>query len=143
MESPIKSAGILVFNNNKVLLVKHGEKAGHLTGVYGIPGGRFSENEDEKTTAIRELKEETGIEVSLSNLKDYPGNLYTARIKKKDLTEKLFSIKVFVADKYIGNLRKTEETTPEWINISDLKNYNLLPNVEKAINDGYNYKSHQ
>jgi len=35
---PILSAHILIFNQDKVLLVKHEEGAGHINGVYGIPG---------------------------------------------------------------------------------------------------------
>ena len=42
MENIIKSAGILVFLDNTVLLVHHGEKAEHLSDTYGIPAGRLT-----------------------------------------------------------------------------------------------------
>ncbi|MFH1822816.1 MAG: NUDIX hydrolase [Patescibacteria group bacterium] len=57
----IKTAGMLVYNENKVLLVKHKEGAKHQTGVYGLPAGSVEKNESKINTAIRELKEETGL----------------------------------------------------------------------------------
>ena len=49
---PIPTAHVLLFQNGKVLLVRHEEGAGHLTGTYGIPGGRQSQNETLKETAV-------------------------------------------------------------------------------------------
>ncbi len=54
-----KSCGIVVFKNNKVLIIKHNR------GHYGIPKGHVEENESEFETAIREVKEETNIDAQI------------------------------------------------------------------------------
>ena len=54
-----KSCGIVVFNNNSVLLIKHNR------GHYGLPKGHVEENETEFDTAIRETKEETNIDAKI------------------------------------------------------------------------------
>jgi len=36
----IPTVAVLIIKDDEVLLVKHTEKAGYLTGIYGLPGGR-------------------------------------------------------------------------------------------------------
>ena len=54
-----KSCGIVVFNNNKVLLVHHN------LGHWGFPKGHVELGETDEETAQREVFEETGISASI------------------------------------------------------------------------------
>ena len=54
-----KSCGTICFDGDKVLMVKH--NAGHCA----FPKGHVEEGETEFETAIRETKEETGIDVEI------------------------------------------------------------------------------
>lgn len=54
-----KSCGAIVINDDKVLLVKH--NAGHI----GFPKGHVEDGETEEETAIREVKEETGLDIEV------------------------------------------------------------------------------
>ncbi len=139
MKNTIPSVEILVFKDSQVLLVREGEKSGHLTGIYGLPGGRFNEGESEKQVAVRELDEETGLQVKEEDLIVYPNNVYYADIERKDGTVKNFSMIVYIAQKYEGDLKSNDQTEPYWIEIDKLSTYNLLPNCEKAIRDGLNF----
>lgn len=57
-----KSCGAIVINkNNKILLVHH--NAGH----WDFPKGHVEEGETEEQTAIREVKEETNIDIIINN----------------------------------------------------------------------------
>ena len=57
-----KSCGAIVINkNNKILLVHH--NAGHLD----FPKGHIENRETEEQTAIREVKEETNIDIIINN----------------------------------------------------------------------------
>lgn len=132
---PIESAHIIVFRQGKVLLVRHGVASGHITGVYGLPGGRMNPHEDKTSAVVREFKEETGYQLKKQDLISYPQNQYTADIERKDEGLKRFTMTVFLAKKFQGSLQGTDETKPQWIKIDDLNSYHLLPNVEKAIKD--------
>jgi ADP-ribose pyrophosphatase YjhB (NUDIX family) len=130
----IPTVGVLVMKNGMVLLVRHGEASEHSNGKYGLPAGRMQNNESAGETACRELKEETGLDADLDSLVRLPGEWFAA-IKRKDGTKK-FSLAVFLADKFDGQLSGSIETAPEWINIKDLKRYDLLPNVFDIISEG-------
>lgn len=63
-----KSCGAIVIDNDKVLVVRH--NAGHL----GFPKGHVEGNETEVETAIREVKEETGIDIEVDSNYRYTTN---------------------------------------------------------------------
>jgi 8-oxo-dGTP diphosphatase len=135
MDEVTKTAGILFFREDEVLLVYHKEKAKHQTGVYGIPAGRLEPGENEIEAAIRETEQETTLNVGMENLIPLP-IIYAAKIQRKKELPRIFSLKVFLCKKFKGEPNETEENSPKWIKISELHKYNLLPNVEKIINDG-------
>ncbi|KKQ78432.1 hypothetical protein A3F00_04375 [Candidatus Daviesbacteria bacterium RIFCSPHIGHO2_12_FULL_37_11] len=135
----VPSIGILVFKGGDVLVVKHGEAAGHVTGVYGIPSGKL-EGRSEKEVAVKELEEETGLQTKEEDLLEFPDNHFSADISRKDGTIKRFPWTVFICTKYSGELRGTEETIPEWVAISKLNTLeSLLPNVIEAAKNGLSF----
>lgn len=129
----IITAHILIFQGDSILLVRHNESAGHVTGTYGIPGGHVEENESLKQAAVGEFEEETGLIVQENELSSFPRSEYTADIKRKDGTTKRYTMHIFLAQKFEGDLKSDYETTPEWINLDSLDSVNLLPNVKNAI----------
>ncbi|MDO8514864.1 MAG: NUDIX domain-containing protein [bacterium] len=131
----IPTVGVVAIKDNRVLLVRHGSAAEHLTGVYGLPSGRQEDGESETETAIREFNEETGLETSLENLKLLP-SAYSASIPRKDGTIRNFSLKVFLCNGFKGSLVTTEESIPEWVEVDKITLLALLPNVEKAVIEG-------
>lgn len=56
-----KSCGAVVFKENQVLLIKH------VLGHIDFPKGHMEAGENEKETAIREVKEETNIDIILDS----------------------------------------------------------------------------
>ena len=60
-----KSCGCIIIENNKVLLI-HQTK-----GHWGFPKGHIEENETEFDTALREVKEETNLDVEINVEKGY------------------------------------------------------------------------
>lgn len=109
----IPTVGVVAFKGQQVLLVRHGEAAGHLTGRYGLPGGRFEEGETAVQAAEREFEEETGLTVFEGALVSFPENLFFAKIERKDGTIKEFSFEVFLCTNFSGDISGTEETHPE------------------------------
>lgn len=138
MKNIVPAIGILVFDEDKVLLVQHGEGAEHLTGIYGIPSGRLEENESEIDAAKREMEEETGLKCSIADLVGYPNNVYFAKIERKHGTDN-FKWTVFICKKSFGSIHLSEETKPEWVKISDINKLKLLPNIGQAVKDGLEF----
>lgn len=133
----VKTVVVLIFNGDKILTVRH--KVGTIAGegVYGLPGGKLRPEETEIEAAIRELREETGLETSAEDLIQFPGNKFNALLNIKGQM-KPASMTVFICNNYKGELtEETGKTKPEWV---DRKRFNLLyetlPNVLEAVENG-------
>ena len=64
-----KSCGCIIIKNNKVLLVYENGR-----NFWGFPKGHVEEGENEIQTALREVKEEIGIDVEINESKRYSIN---------------------------------------------------------------------
>lgn len=137
MVDVIPTVAAIITRNAQVLLVVHGEKAGHMTGIYGLPSGRVEEGETEQQAIVREITEETGLTVTENDLIEFSGDYFQASIPRKDGTVKVYGWKVFKVRSFTGEIRGTDETTPEWTDTSDITKLDdegkLLPNVRIAI----------
>ena len=101
-----KSCGCIILDNNMVLLVKH--NAGH----WDFPKGHVENNETEEQTAIREVKEETNIDVEI-----IPGYRYVIQYSPKENVIK--DVVFFIAKKFSNNIKaqESEISIVEWVDI--------------------------
>ena len=87
----IRAAGIMYVSGNSVLLLKRSDK-GDAEGTWAFPGGKLEDGETPEQAAIRESREETGIEAGDLEQIDSTSNgnveftTYLARIEKTDPT---------------------------------------------------------
>ncbi|MEK7652100.1 MAG: NUDIX hydrolase [Patescibacteria group bacterium] len=137
--TPVASVGIVVFAEDSVLLVRHEAGAEHLINTYGLPSGRLEEGETYVSAAKRELAEETGLITAEEDLMELPEK-YTAEIPRKDGTTRLFFWIVFLCKAFSGELTVSNETSPEWVKMSDIKKHQLLPNIENAISQALRFR---
>ncbi|MFA7118707.1 MAG: 8-oxo-dGTP diphosphatase [Sphaerochaetaceae bacterium] len=99
-----------LFDNDKVLLID--KKTGLGSGMVNAPGGHVEIAETANEAAIREFKEETGLDISS------PTKRGELRFQFKDgLGERAY---VYFAYAYSGELRECEEARPFWNNISEI-----------------------
>lgn len=71
--NPIPAAGAIIIRDNRILLVKRAVMP--KVGWWCIPAGFMEWSEHPRATAIRELKEETGIDIEIKSLFEvYSGN---------------------------------------------------------------------
>lgn len=79
-QRPQVGVGVLIVKDGQVLLAKR--KGSHGEGEYAFPGGHLEYGESFSECAIRETREETGIEISdikfqyLANIIKYAGKQY-------------------------------------------------------------------
>ncbi|MFR5765582.1 MAG: NUDIX hydrolase [Clostridia bacterium] len=141
MDKPIRKAvRCYLIKDNNVVATKY--KEGSKEGYYDIPGGKIEEGELPEQTAIREMKEETGLDVR--NLK-YKGNMIIEYLNR------IFDFDVFVASESEGEPQEFQENTSEWIEIPELLHKEkILSNIiildrffiQGLIDDTYNFKMH-
>ena len=87
----------LISEKDKILFVQEGKENYHY-GRWNLPGGHLEEGEAIEQAVIREIKEETGLNIKLKGLI----GIYTLRAHKH------YFHYVFSADKVSGNLKAQE-----------------------------------
>lgn len=118
-----KSCGAIIFNEDKVLVVKQ------TSGFYGFPKGHVEIGETEKETAIREVKEETGLDIKIISDKRYTQSYIVKENVHKDVV-------FFIAKLENNNEKRQVEEIEEilWIDINEVENiltYNSLKELWK------------
>lgn len=106
-----KSCGAIIFNDGKVLVVKQ------TSGFYGFPKGHVEIGETEKETAIRETKEETGLDIKIISNKRYTQSYIVKENVHKDVV-------FFIAKLENNNEKRQVEEIEEilWIDINEVEN---------------------
>jgi len=74
---PVPTVGVICLRGDEVLLIKRGTPP--RLGQWSLPGGRLEWGETTAAGALRELKEETGIEAELLGLIDVVDGVFPAR----------------------------------------------------------------
>jgi ADP-ribose pyrophosphatase YjhB (NUDIX family) len=67
-ENPVPASACIVFDNNKILLVKRSVEPQF--GKWCLPGGFHEVDETIRESALRELREETGLEGTIEGIVD-------------------------------------------------------------------------
>ena len=119
-----KACGCMIFNHDRVLLVKQ------TTGDWGFPKGHIEENETEEETAIREVKEETGLDVVLVNDKRYVTEYITDKANLKQVV-------YFIARPERGKLeaQDSEITLIGWFDVEEAKRVITYQNTKELFEE--------
>lgn len=116
MNSP-KIAKAIVYDGNKVLILKRSEHIDKHPGEWDLPGGHIIEGEDMQDGLLREVWEETGLRIN------HPEKLYSQgrdTYYKAPLPQKKVSL-------------SNEHTDHKIVDLRDLKNYDLPSKYVDAI----------
>lgn len=118
---------IILNNEGKILILKRNPSEVHYPGLWDIPGGGMDKAESLKDTAIREAKEECGLDVEIKE--DY----FTVFHR----TDAPVDIYGFLGGQTKGNVTLSAEHTEfAWMSKSDWENIELIPS-SKAIVKAY------
>lgn len=74
LPAPVPCAGVVCLRGDEVLLVRRGRPP--LQGEWSLPGGRIEPGERAIDAALRELREETGIEAEITGLLDVVDGIF-------------------------------------------------------------------
>lgn len=128
MDKPVRKAvRCFVIDGDKVLVIKY--KSPHvMAGWYDIPGGKIEEGETPTQTAVREVREETALDISKLKRK---GNLVV------EYPERIFDFEVFCAEEFSGAPKDLTENSSEWIAISELLSKDNIFSCTQLLNNKY------
>lgn len=112
------------------------KNTGYEDGKYCLPGGHVEANEELRKTAIREAKEEIGIDIKLSDLELY--KILNRKISKGGE----YIDFIFKAEKWTGAITNEEYDKCEeiiWIDINNIPENTLdfIPEVLRENNSIY------
>ncbi|MEA1936963.1 MAG: NUDIX domain-containing protein [Patescibacteria group bacterium] len=137
------TASALITNKRKVLLVNHKK-----LGVWLYPGGHIESNETPDQTVIREVKEETGLDVEIigeknKSLADYKADvsvLYTPYTILCELIGKdhyhidmIYLCRIISGSNEQINYNRDESKGIGFFGKEDLENIKLFPNFRKLL----------
>jgi 8-oxo-dGTP diphosphatase len=74
---PVPAVGTVCFRGEDVALIRRGTKP--MAGSWSLPGGKIEFGEGTGEAALRELKEETGLNARLVGLVDVVDGIFTSR----------------------------------------------------------------
>ena len=123
-----KSCGAIIYNNNnEVLVVKH--TAGH----WDFPKGHMEIGENEYQTAIREVKEETNIDIDI-----YKENRYTINYSPKENVDKTVVFFFFLSKTNDLKKQECEIASIGWFKYDDALNILTYDIAKELLKKSYN-----
>ena len=131
MKRPCVGVGVVVIKGNKVLLGKR--KNAHGEGSWCFPGGHLEFNESVEECAVREVREETGIEIKNLRLGPFTNDVFEKEAKHY--------VTLFVIAEYASGKAKVME--PEkcekwaWFEWGSLPEPLFLP-IQNLLKQGFN-----
>lgn len=124
--NPYPAADVIIYRNDKIVLVRRKEP---VRGKLAFPGGFIEWGETVEAAAIREAKEETGLDIELEEL------LGVYSDPKRDPRAHIFTI-TFIGKPIGGKLRTSEEHMEiGWYKISELDFSKLASDHSKILQD--------
>ena len=122
-ESSKKGAGIFFTDGGHVLLLKRA--AGKHESKWDLPGGGAKEGESNIGAAIREAKEETGLD-------SIPGHRFDS-LDSKNGHKRFTTFLYRVGNQFECSLSK-EHSEWQWVAFEDVKSKDLHPKLEENMN---------
>lgn len=128
MVTPITKSRVIIIKDKKVLLIRRHKNGDH---YYALPGGTVEKNETIEETAIREIKEETNLDIALGK------KIFESSTGQQSY-HYYFLAKSFKGDIKLGGPEierqsKNNQYNLEWVSVEKLDKIDLLPVAIKGI----------
>ncbi len=140
MKYPEATVGAVILNQENKVLICKSSKWNH---KYVIPGGHIEAGETMEAALVREVKEETGLEIYDIRLLGITESIYS----KSFQSQKHFLFVDFICRSDCTEVKLNHEAQSyEWIELAEVENYNLeefTASLLKELRRGKNSKYRQ
>ena len=128
-DRPAIGVGVVVWKDGKVLLIRRGKSP--MRGRWSLPGGRQELGETVREAAVREVREETGVEIRLGALLDV---VDTIRRDDSGAVTLQYTLVDFDADWIAGAPQAASDAEcAEWADPDDLAPYGLWSETLRIV----------
>src|SRR5690348_18028660 len=125
-EQSIPCVGAIITDSDRILLIRRGHEPE--AGRWSLPGGRIEAGETDEQALIREVREETGLEVA-------PGPLIGA-VDRPRPDGRVLVIRDYAATVTGGTLAAGDDADDaRWFSVRDLAGLALTTGLAEALND--------
>lgn len=132
---PQIAVGAVVFKDDRVLLVKRSNPPAK--GMWAVPGGKIQAGETMQQALIRELKEETGLNIKVGEI------IYVFDVIQRNDNARLnyhYVIIDFLCELKDGQLKAGDDALEaRWISKKELKQINVNEKTKMMLKEKFNF----
>ncbi|HWA23790.1 MAG TPA: NUDIX domain-containing protein [Caulobacterales bacterium] len=131
MSGPVPCVGVVCLRGDDVLLIRRG--AAPMASAWSIPGGRIEWGEAARAAALRELREETGVEADLVGLIEVFDGLFA----QAGVLTHHYVIAEFAARWRSGEPQAGDDAADaRFVNLADIDKLDLTADLKRVIRAG-------
>ncbi len=114
-------ASLILNPEKKFLLIQRAPKDDSLPGFWELPSGGIDEGEDMETSVIREVKEESGIDISHEDLKLVDSESYSFTKENGDIKNVTETTYLVSLDNTPEVILSDEHVNYQWVSLLELE----------------------
>ena len=138
-DRPVLGVGAVIFDAGRVLLVRRGHAP--LKGEWSLPGGAVETGETLEAAILREVREETGLDVAVGRLVEVVDRIHRVPDGRVEYH--------YVVVDYLcvpaGNrpMPGSDAADARWVALAELDDYGLSPTARAVINKALAVRSEE
>jgi len=118
----------VIANRGRIMMLKRAERMPYRPGSWDLPGGHLALGESFEQCLLREIKEETGLDVAIERL------LGLHKAVREPYLQALYSCRLTVYQQV--RLRPDEHVEARWVTLEEMAGMEMIPYLERVLGRG-------
>jgi len=118
----------VIANRGRMLVLKRAPQMPYRPGSWDLPGGHLAIGETFEQCLLREVKEETSLDVAITDL------VGLHSMESEPYLQAIYACRLTVFQKI--ELRAGEHIESQWVTPEELANLEMIPYLERVLNRG-------